>query len=213
MTGDLRPGNQLPSVRKLARLYDVSTPTVGAAIHALASLGFVRVSHGIGTFVAFPQDHMSLLSYVWRTASDDELAAVRAAIDSLVPPLVARDVRAKPMGRIPRTLQDINFLVHERSANRLSHPWRFIETDLAFHRAVALSVRGLEIGPALYERVGRRLTTALISVADIQAGDAALDDAHLRLASSILAGEVMASARTARHIAVQELHSLTNTLG
>jgi DNA-binding FadR family transcriptional regulator len=117
------------------------------------------------------------------------------------------------MNRLPRTLQDINFLVHERSANRFSHPWRFIETDLAFHRAIALSVRGLEIGPALYERVGRRLTTALISVADTQASDAALDEAHLRLASSILAGDVMASARTARHVALQELRSLRNTLG
>jgi GntR family transcriptional repressor for pyruvate dehydrogenase complex len=213
VTGDLRPGRRLPSVRKLAGLYGVSTPTVGAAVHALASLGFVRVSRGVGMFVAFPEDHMSLLSYVWRTASGAELAAIRSAIDSHVPALVARDVRTKPRSRLPRTIEDINFLVHERSVCRLSDPRQFIEADLNFHRTVAASVRGMEVGPALYERVGQRLMSVLMPVANVQAADQALDESHMRLAAAMLGGDSMASARSARHVALVEQRSLANTLG
>lgn len=213
MTGDLPPGRRLPSVRKLASLYRVSTPTVGSAIHALASLGFVRVSRGVGTFVAFPKDQMTLLTYIWRTASTHELALVRAAIDTQVAPLVAAEVRDKPLNRQPRTLSDINFLVHERSVRRYGDPRTFLEADVAFHRAVVASMRGLEIGPALYERVCQRLIAEFMPIADVEAGNRELDEAHLRLASAILAGDVTATARCARRVALDELHSLHFTLG
>ena len=213
MTGDLPAGRRLPSVRKLARLYGVSTPTVGSAIHALATLGFVRVARGVGTFVAFPKPQMTLLTYVWRTASTDELARVRAAIDTQVAPLVAAEVRDRPQTRLPRTLGDINFFVHERSVSRFGDPRTFLRADLAFHRAVVASVRGLEIGPALYERIGQRLLNASMPVADIQAGNRALDEAHLRLASVILDGDVRATARCARRVAIDELDSLHGALG
>lgn len=213
MTGDLTAGRRLPSVRKLASLYGVSTPTVGSAIHALAALGFVRVSRGVGTFVAFPKPQMTLLTYVWRTASTNELAWVRAAIDMQVAPLVAAEVRNRPPNRLPRTLGDINFFAHERSVCRYGDPRTFLRADLAFHRVVVASLRGLEIGPAVYERVGQRLMDALMPVADVQAGNAQLDEAHLRLASVILAGDVRATARCARRVALEEVESLDSTLG
>ena len=212
MSGDLPPGQRLPSIRKLASLYGVSAPTVGSAIHALASLGFVRVSHGVGTFVAFPKNQMTLLNYIWRTASTHELALVRSAIDTQVAPLVAAEVRDKPLNRLPRTLSDINFFVHERSVRRYGDPRTFLDADFAFHRAVVASLRGLEVGPAVYERVGQRLMAPLMAVADIEAANRDLDEAHLRLASAILAGDVSATARCARRVALDELRSLDSTL-
>jgi DNA-binding FadR family transcriptional regulator len=156
---------------------------------------------------------MALLTYVWRTASTSELGGVRAAIDMQVAPLVAAEVRNRPPNRLPRTLGDINFFAHERSMCRLSDPRTFLRADLAFHRAVVASVRGLEIGPALYERVGERLMDALMPVADVQAGNPQLDEAHLRLARMILAGDVRATARCARRVALDEVESLDTTLG
>jgi hypothetical protein len=50
-------------------------------------------------------------------------------------------------------------------------------------------------------------------VADIQAADARLDGAHLRLSASTLAGDVASTARNARRVALPELRSLGNTLG
>jgi DNA-binding FadR family transcriptional regulator len=213
VSGDLPPGRRLPSVKRLAAMYGVSAPTVGSAVHALVSLGFVRVSRGVGTYVVSPKDHLSLLSYVWRAATTHELARVRAITDMHAAALLAADVRSKPRRRLPRTLHDINFWVHERTVARLSDPWTFIEADLAFHESVVGSIRGVEIGPALYAQVARRLREALLSVADVQAADEALDDGHLRLAAAILDGDIGAASRGARWVALRELASLEQTLG
>lgn len=63
-TGDLRPGDAVPSERELARIHDVSLMT---ARHALASLeqeGAVERRPGVGTFVASPKIHFNkLMSY------------------------------------------------------------------------------------------------------------------------------------------------------
>jgi GntR family transcriptional regulator, transcriptional repressor for pyruvate dehydrogenase complex len=213
VNGDLAPGRRLPSVRRLAAMYGVSAPTVGSAMHALVSLGFVRVSRGVGTYVVSPKDHLSLLSYVWRAATTHELATVRAVTDMHAAPAVAADVRSKPRRRLPRMLNDINFWVHERSVSRLSDPWTFLEADFAFHEAVVGSIRGVEIGPALYAQVTRRLRDPLLAVADVQATDEALDDGHLRLASAIIYGDIGAASRGARWVALRELASLGETLG
>jgi GntR family transcriptional regulator len=63
-TGDLRPGDAVPSERELARIHAVSLMT---ARHALASLeheGVVERRRGVGTFVSTPKIHFNkLMSY------------------------------------------------------------------------------------------------------------------------------------------------------
>jgi len=213
VTGDLRPGRRLPPIRTLARLFAVSVPTIESAVQALVALGFVRVSHGVGIFVAEPKDHTALLRYVWRTASIHELALVRAAIDERAAAVVATQIASQPPIHMPRTLSDIGFFAHERSIQRSGHPETFLEADVRFHLTVLASMRGVEIGPALYEGVLKRLQQILLTVADLQASDAELDASHLRLTSAILDGEVGRAARLARSVANGELRSLRATLG
>lgn len=50
-SGDLRPGDALPSVRALARELRVNPATVVQAYRDLAVDGFVEMRHGQGTFV------------------------------------------------------------------------------------------------------------------------------------------------------------------
>lgn len=213
VSGDLPVGRTLPSVRKLAHLYGVSVPTVESALHALATLGYVRVSRGVGTFVAVPRDQTALLNYVWRSASSHELAIVRAAIDERAAPIVAGRIRSAPMVRMPRTLHDINFMVHERSTHRSGDPESFVRADVRFHETILRSVRGVEIGATLYERIARRLWPELMGVADLQAADSTLDEMHLRLSSAVLNGDTRSAARLARGIAIAERRSMRATLG
>lgn len=49
--GDLPPGSRLPTETELAAEFDVSRPTVRAALRELEALGLVRTQHGVGTFV------------------------------------------------------------------------------------------------------------------------------------------------------------------
>ena len=50
-SGDLSPGDSLPSVRALARQLRINPATVVQAYRDLASDGFVSLRHGQGTFV------------------------------------------------------------------------------------------------------------------------------------------------------------------
>jgi GntR family transcriptional regulator len=50
-SGDLAPGDSLPSVRALARQLRINPATVVQAYRDLASDGFVELRHGQGTFV------------------------------------------------------------------------------------------------------------------------------------------------------------------
>jgi DNA-binding GntR family transcriptional regulator len=51
-SGELAPGQQLPSVVALAASYEVAVPTVRKAITLLKSEGLVTGVAGYGTFVA-----------------------------------------------------------------------------------------------------------------------------------------------------------------
>lgn len=213
VTGDLRVGRRLPPMHRLARLYGVSIPTMSAALHALAALGFVRISHGVGVFVARPRSSAGLLNHAWLQATPTELALMRCGIDERMPPIVARLVGTVPTFRLPKTLDDIMYQANERSMFRTGTAEPFLKVDLAFHRSIAASVRGAEITVQLHERIGRRLMPTLLPVADVLAGDQTLDEAHKLLARAILDGRPVHAARLARTIARRELRSLEKAVG
>jgi GntR family transcriptional regulator len=63
-SGGLRPGDPVPSERKLARLHDVSLMTARHALATLEQEGVVERRRGIGTFVSPPKIHFNkLMSY------------------------------------------------------------------------------------------------------------------------------------------------------
>jgi DNA-binding FadR family transcriptional regulator len=209
VSGDLSIGRQLPAIRRLARLYGVSQPTMWAALRALESVGYLSITHGVGTFVAKPRDSSRVLVYAWKEATDAELAAMRAAIDEVAPVLAARTARAAGPRRLPRAVADLPFLAGERSSSRL---WAmaegFVRADLAFHRTILTAAHGSEASASLFEEIGRRLQPRLTHAAGIQARDEGLDQAHLALASAIREGHMRAAARLGSAIARREMDSL-----
>lgn len=62
--GDLRPGDQLPTVRQLATDLRVNFNTVARAYRLLDESGLISTQHGRGT-------------YVWETPSDEVLQRMR----------------------------------------------------------------------------------------------------------------------------------------
>lgn len=69
-SGQLKPGNVVPSERELARLHRVSLMTARHALTELARDGIVERRHGAGTFVAPPKVQFNkLLGYTEQMAS------------------------------------------------------------------------------------------------------------------------------------------------
>lgn len=203
--GELRPHERLPSIRRLARLHGVSVATMQAAIEGLRTLGLVRVVPGVGTWVARPRHDTGLMGHAWRAATPGELASLRERIDAWAAPALATQVSTVlPGQRQPRTLDDINFLAHERSMRRTGYPEHFLRADVTYHRTVVASVRGMALMPTLYEQIATTLRPSLMAVAGGQAGDTELDRWHLGLAAAILDGAVDEAAPLADAIARRE---------
>jgi GntR family transcriptional regulator len=55
--GDLKPGDQIPSVRALAKEYGVTTATAQKAVKQLTEDGYVTTVQGLGIFVADNADN------------------------------------------------------------------------------------------------------------------------------------------------------------
>jgi DNA-binding FadR family transcriptional regulator len=209
VSGELRPGRPLPSMRHLAEMYGVSVTTMQGALHALAALGFVRISHGVGVYVSRPRSVATALVFATLEATPFELATIRATIDERMPVLAARGARSARGGRLPRTVQDLTFFAGERSFSRLYvSAETFVRADLAFHAAIVASVTATQISGSIYEQIGRRLMPGLTAAAAELASDNGLDQAHRALAAAITEGATLAAARLASAIARREADAL-----
>ncbi len=84
-SGQLKPGNVVPSERELARVHNVSLMTARHALTELARDGIVERRHGAGTFVAPPKVHFNkLLGYTEQMASLGLTAHSRIVSSSIV---------------------------------------------------------------------------------------------------------------------------------
>ncbi|GAA0614336.1 hypothetical protein GCM10010174_34990 [Kutzneria viridogrisea] len=92
--GELKPGDQIPSVRALAKEYGVTTATAQKAVKQLTDDGYVTTVQGLGIFVAdaapeVTTDQPVSLSDVMREL--DRLQEAVTALDQRVQRLESSD--------------------------------------------------------------------------------------------------------------------------
>jgi DNA-binding transcriptional regulator YhcF (GntR family) len=109
VNGRLRPGEQLPSVRKLAEVVGVNVNTVRAVYERLEGEGFVVTQHGRGSFVAenVPQlDPGTVAARVQAGAGEPSRDELKEQIAALESHLSAQGAQSPPRrsGRAPRVL-------------------------------------------------------------------------------------------------------------
>lgn len=97
-TGRLRPGDRVPSVRRLADLTGLNRKTVHRAYSMLARDGLLDIRHGSGTFLAEPRDETAeertagaLLSAVNRCRAEARRLRLEPAVFSRFVELVLGD--------------------------------------------------------------------------------------------------------------------------
>ena len=104
-SGQLKPGNNVPSERELARIHSVSLMTARHALTELARDGIVERRHGAGTFVAPPKIHFNkLLGYTEQMASLGLTAQSKIVTSSIVhrEPEIAARLSLPPNARLGR---------------------------------------------------------------------------------------------------------------
>jgi GntR family transcriptional repressor for pyruvate dehydrogenase complex len=204
--GALRPGDRLASERELSRQVGVSRPSVRAGMRSLAAMGVVQVRQGAGTFItagppALASEPLGLLAAL-HGLSLRELFEARRVLEAGTAGLAAERATPENVATLSDEVQGMY--------TALDDPQAFLDYDLRFHRAVAVSASNpvlgalIEMVAALFferrrapiERARNLRETAdlhrkvyqAIRNRDPEAARAAMDE-HLRLAQAAQATE------------------------
>ncbi len=130
-------GTLLPSERELMAQLGVGRPAVREGLQALERMGLIAIVHGEGARVK-PLSAESVISQISETAVH-LLAGNSELLEHLKEARLAFEVAMARAAAKRATEQDIAMLRSVLDAHRasLGDTPRFIETDLAFHRAIA----------------------------------------------------------------------------
>lgn len=147
-SGELKPGQKIPSQRTLSEQLKVSRPSLREALLTLETLGLVRTLPARGTFVVDPEDE-SGPPRLWRyenTYAIRDVFQTRILIESELCRLSAGMLGEATLN----TLQSANQAFEDawQNGDLMAH----VEADLRFHRTIAQSCGNLML-KRLYQSV------------------------------------------------------------
>ena len=132
-TGELKPGDKLESVEKLAKSFEVGSSTVREALSSLRTMGLVEMRQGEGTFVnTFDPSQFQLpVTSAFLMKRDDvrELYEVRKILESGTAAQAARVYKEEDLREMEKAL-----LVMEQS---MGNEKLAAQADFDFHLAIA----------------------------------------------------------------------------
>lgn len=149
-SGELAPGDQLPSERDLMAFYGVGRPAVREALQALANSGIVEIAHGERARVVVPTAQLLIAQvaggarHLLRSQPDmlAHLKEARVFLETGLARTAAERATADDVVRLRRRLDE-----HRAAMVELD---QFLLRDMAFHREIAL-ISGNPIFPAIVE--------------------------------------------------------------
>jgi DNA-binding FadR family transcriptional regulator len=190
LSGQWAVGARLPAETELAQQLEVGRSTVREAVRVLVHAGLLETRQGSGTYVR------SLTA-----GSDFQARLRRAAVLEAYEVREALEVQAARLAASRRTDADIAELAEclrqRQRARAQGRDARFIELDLAFHRAVVAAAHNVLL-TEMFDSFVTVLREALLAVAsDRELDNDGTDPAHVRLAAAIEAGDVAAAEQAA----------------
>ncbi|MCI9888716.1 FadR family transcriptional regulator [Micrococcales bacterium 31B] len=205
-SGDLAPGDKLPSESELMAAHGVSRTVVREAITRLQAEGLVHTRRGAGSFALTPPADDPAAASAPRTLDERRhLLAFRMGVET--------EAAARAAGRTdPATRASLTgALAALRAAG--SHPGQAMTSDYEFHLAIARAsgnpyfVDAVErFGPALITMPRRRLTAAARAEHTMRLERVAAE--HESILAAITSGDPQAAAAAMRTHLVNSLHRL-----
>jgi DNA-binding FadR family transcriptional regulator len=136
-TGNLKPGDQLPTERDLAQMLQVSRPSVREALRGLQILGVVKTRQGGGAYIS-SLDASDLLGplQILITLNEDNVEGLyeaRVMVDGRIARVAAE--------RLPDADIDRLLAIVKVQKGLLNDPIGFRVSDLEFHRTIMEGTR------------------------------------------------------------------------
>ena len=134
LSGQLKPGDQLPAERDLAQSFGVSRTAVREAVKTLTEKGLVEAFSGRGTFVTNGtsqaiRQSLDLMIRISQQEGSAHLAELRLVLEPEIAGLAASRIDGQLLGTMKETVAIMERNLHDREA--------YIEADLDFHLALA----------------------------------------------------------------------------
>jgi DNA-binding FadR family transcriptional regulator len=196
-SGELRPGDVLPSEREMMDSLGVGRPAIREAMQALERAGLIQIRHGERARVAEPSmgrmiDQMSdsmkhLL--VHSAASLENLKDARLTFELEMARRAAERREAADIATLTRT-------VDEQEASS-GHPANFRLLDGRFHREIA-ALSGNPIWPALSDALFRWLNDFHVDLVSVPGKERLTLAEHRGIIAAIASGDPEAAARAMR---------------
>lgn len=136
-SGELRPGDRLPSERELMDLFSVGRPAVREALQSLDSAGVVEINHGERAKVVVPDsrtvfDRMGqTMQHLLQTSPTtlEDLKQARIMFEVGMVKLAAQNATRADIEKLKQALE------YQRSV--ITDIPNFVKADMAFHNAIA----------------------------------------------------------------------------
>ncbi len=135
-SGELEPGQKLPTQADLAKAFGVGTSSIREAVNVLEIMGYLEVAHGRGMFV---RDELPLNKSVFSTMEEElshasafELFELRELLECHVTKLACQRIDSKGIEHVQNALEKLKKCIGEKKA--------FIDADVNFHAAIAEAV-------------------------------------------------------------------------
>ncbi|TGD88282.1 FadR family transcriptional regulator [Mycolicibacterium sp. CH28] len=198
LSGEMQPGESLPSERRLAEVLGVSRPAVREALKRVAAAGLVEVRQGDATTVRDFRRHagLDLLPRLLLRSGELDLAVARSILEARLhngPKVAELAARRRPPGLIERLDESIDALAAaEDPVDQQRHALVFWDhvVDGADSIAFRLMFNTLR---AAYE-------PALPALATLMSAEVGQTEAYRRLARAIAAGDPDAADTAAKQL-------------
>jgi GntR family transcriptional regulator, transcriptional repressor for pyruvate dehydrogenase complex len=191
--GEIAAGQTLPSERKLAEQFDVSSVVIREALKTLSVSGLVEIRHGAGSFVTTPDQWRVAepIATLIRSGQADLLHVVeaRAIIEVEIAGLAATRHNAAQLKMLDEALQH---MVASQQG-----PVTHSAADMGFHRALAASAENPVLALVLQPLLAPILTLMLRGARIAEATSRAVEE-HRRIRDAVAARDPEA-ARAAMH--------------
>lgn len=199
--GELRPGDKIPTEPELMALFAVGRSTIREAIRVLLKAGLLEVRQGDGTYVINRITDSEPLDHRLRRATILEVYEVRRILELEIAKLAA-ERRSDDDLALMRTS-----LSKRREARRVNDLRGYVDSDLAFHLAIAAASKN-SVLTDLYLSFSNALRDAL----DKLVADQELDKNQITIHEQMLDAIERKDAKAAEYWTAENIERTTKDL-
>ncbi len=193
-SGEIAPGQQLPSERELMDQYGVGRPAVREALQELARSGIVEIHHGERARVVIPTAKLLInqvaggAHHLLQTQPDmlEHLKEARVFLEAGLARIAAERATPADIVRLQERLEDQRASMVELD--------QFLDCDMAFHREIA-KISGNPIFPAIVEAMFKWASAFYRSIVRAPGAELLTLAEHQRVIDAIAANDPDAAAQ------------------